>query len=416
MAFHPRQDLIEIFSTFLRFEDDRAVGWLSDRRLQRQIAQAMQAADAPTAETFWVNHWQAVWREHAVSADAADVGQGDDASVPAQQRLALGHLSAYVQETCFWSVRRVITKIDSVQVQIADGFQVAIAQLPKLLNSFDSNLPGSFKAYANTAFANLVRSHLRRRREIDLCSEWGLLLKLSRKQVRESLAHAGFTGDEATAYQLLWQAMLEHYRPAQLKSQRQSAAPTDEMLTLIDQAFQQACSNQAITPEALDSKQITQRLQALAKHARGYLYPGTKSLNVTYGDSESELISNLPDLAADAPITNLIVQEDQQSRQTQQTQLSQVIMAGIMALEASSQELLRLYYQENATQQAMAQQLQTKQYTISRKLTRIRQQLLLVVTQWSQTELHISLNSDVIESISNALEDWLQNHYDQPTG
>jgi RNA polymerase sigma factor (sigma-70 family) len=406
MVFAPRQSLVASFSTFLRFEHDRAVGWLDDRRLKRSIQQLLTAPDAPTSEAFWVNYWQAIWQAQHAAEAAARSPQSD-----AQHRLALGHLTAYLQETCFWSVQRIIVRLDSVQYSIVDGFQIAIAQLPKLLQAFDPNRPGSFKAYANTAFANLVRSHLRNRREIDLCSTWGLLLKLSRKQIQEALANAGFAEGEATAYRLLWQCLRQHYHPAQLQSQRQLTAPPPAILERIAVDYGQAGREASVPPEALTATQITQRLQLLAQHARAYLYPQLRSLNVTQGDSEDDWLSNLPDPAMDSPMAHLVAEETGLERQDRQAQLNQVLGQAIADLEPTMQALLKLYYQEQATQQAIAKQLQTQQYTVSRKLTKARQQLLLTVAQWSQTELHISLNSDVIASISTALEDWLQMYY-----
>lgn len=332
MAFQPRKDLVDIFSTFLRFENDRAAGWLSDRHLKRNCEPVLQQPDAPNSEDFWVNQWHAIWQEQRVSATTPS----PKAASP-QQRMALGHLSAYVQETCFWSVRRVIRKIDSTQFQVVDGFQIAISQLPKLLKAFDPNLAGSFNAYANTAFANLVRSQLRQRREIDLCSEWRLLLKLSRKQVRETLAHAGFAAPEAASYERLWQALLENYRPGQRQSQKQSVAPDETQLQQIAATFEQFCQAAEILPETLDQQQITQRLQLLAQKARAYLYPSTRSLNMTYGDGESDLLSNLPDVAAETPMANLMIQEEREQQQRRQQQLNQVMTAAIATLDRDAQ-------------------------------------------------------------------------------
>ncbi len=412
MVFPSRSGLVEVFSTFLRFEHDRTAGWLSDRRLQRSIERLLHTPDAPNSEKFWVNYWQTLWREH--SPDTVSSASPPAERPNSQHRLALGHLTAYLQDTCFWSVQRVMGRLDSVQYQIVDGFQIAIAQVPKLLQAFDPNRPASFKTYANTAFGNLIRTHLRSRREVDLCSTWGLLLKLSRKQIQEALANAGLSETDIVTDRLLWQSFQQHYHPAKLQSQRQLAAPSAETLTQIATDYTQACFAAQLPQVELTSEQVSQHLQTIAQHVRAYLYPNVRSLNVTHADSEDDWLSNLPDLAKQAPMTNLVAEEEGLERHDRQSQLNQVIGDAIANLEPMMQDLLRLYYQEQATQQAIAKQLQTQQYTISRKLTKARQKLLLAVAQWSQTELHISLNSDVIESISTTLEDWLQLHYAKP--
>jgi DNA-binding transcriptional regulator LsrR (DeoR family) len=63
------------------------------------------------------------------------------------------------------------------------------------------------------------------------------------------------------------------------------------------------------------------------------------------------------------------------------------------------------------TQQQIAQQLGVKQYTVSRQLTKIKKTLLMELAQWSQKTLHIPVQSDVIDSMSNSLEEWLIAHY-----
>jgi DNA-binding transcriptional regulator LsrR (DeoR family) len=88
-----------------------------------------------------------------------------------------------------------------------------------------------------------------------------------------------------------------------------------------------------------------------------------------------------------------------------------VLTEAIAALDPSIQELLQLYYQDQLTQQQIAKQQNVKQYTISRKLTKARESLLLTLTQWSQTTLHISPTSNVVKFISITLEEWLQAHF-----
>jgi len=68
-----------------------------------------------------------------------------------------------------------------------------------------------------------------------------------------------------------------------------------------------------------------------------------------------------------------------------------------------------LVLQRGLTQQQIALQLQMKQYTVSRRLTKSRETL-QALAQWSQQTLHISLSSNVLKNISAVLE-LLQNYY-----
>jgi DNA-directed RNA polymerase specialized sigma24 family protein len=112
-------------------------------------------------------------------------------------------------------------------------------------------------------------------------------------------------------------------------------------------------------------------------------------------------------------LQNLIVEEESRKREQQQAQISNVLVAAIAELEPDLQEFLQLYYGQNLTQQEIAKQLDLKQYTVSRRLTKARTLLLKTLSQWTQEILHISLSSEVIESTSIVLEEWLQGHYQQ---
>ncbi|NJO53383.1 MAG: hypothetical protein HC840_32720 [Leptolyngbyaceae cyanobacterium RM2_2_4] len=74
--------------------------------------------------------------------------------------------------------------------------------------------------------------------------------------------------------------------------------------------------------------------------------------------------------------------------------------------------LLALYYGQQLTQQQIAQQLEIKQYTVSRRLSSTKEILLKAIAQWSQETLHISLTSPAVQQMSLVLEEWLQVQYD----
>ena len=73
-----------------------------------------------------------------------------------------------------------------------------------------------------------------------------------------------------------------------------------------------------------------------------------------------------------------------------------------------------MYYGQELTQQQIAEQLAVKQYTVSRRLTKSRESLLLALASWSKETLHISLTSDVLNYISTVLEEWLKVYYSHP--
>jgi RNA polymerase sigma factor (sigma-70 family) len=391
-----RKDLIEIFSTFLQFEGDRPTLWAIDPRLHRSMTKSI-ASEPRGSEDFWATYWLRQYTQHL------------DATNPAR-RQPIDHLSAYLQETCFWAVSRVMPRMGSMQVQLSDGFQVAISDVPKLLDAFDASKPSGLKTYANAVFGNSLRDYLRQRREVDFCSEWGLLQKISRKRLLDALTANNFDRLTCDRYYLAWQALTTNHSPDRSPKLRALAAPTPEIWQAIEQSYNR---DRKAFPHltAATAKEIEKWLLDAAKKVRSYLYPTVNSLNVKKGEDndaewESDLVGN--DLE---PMAHLEAQETRAERQTQQQRMVEVLQTAIDRLDASSSQLLNLYYRDRATQQQIAQQLDMPQYTVSRKLSKTRETLLKAILVWGQTTLHIAPTSDVINSISALLEEWLESFY-----
>jgi RNA polymerase sigma factor (sigma-70 family) len=160
-----------------------------------------------------------------------------------------------------------------------------------------------------------------------------------------------------------------------------------------------------------NAAQIESWLLRCAKAIRLFQNPPQVSLNVTLsgeadGDERLDLLSDGGSL-----LTDLIDQEEAEANLAQRRQVGDVLSGAIAALDGTAQALLQAYYQQQLTQQQIAQKLGIKQYTVSRQLTRLRQGLLLTLAEWSQQTLHISLTPSVLDSMSHALEEWLTTHY-----
>jgi RNA polymerase sigma factor (sigma-70 family) len=389
----PRQSIIDIFSTFLQLETDRFRSWIPDSRLRRSMQQCLnQFPEEKSSETFWAIYWHKQWQQ---------------SSHP-----ALGHLSAHLQETCYWSAQRVAMRLEGSQHGVADCFQVAIAEVPKILRGCDPNQPTSLKTYANTAFGNIIRDYLRQRREVDRCSDWGLLLKISRKQLLEALQHNGLNAESCDRYWLAWSCFSSSYAPTKTPGQRQTLPPDAATWKEIVQRYNVQRQQLADSDIRATAEQLEKWLTQAAKFARAYLYPAIGSLNVPRaGQDSGEMQDDLPDPAQSSLLTELIAQEEADDRQIQQTQLNHVLTQAVNQLDATAQDMLQLYYQQGLTQQQMAQQLGVPQYKISRKLAKARETLLLALSRWSEETLHTSPTSNVIKYISTLLEEWLQMYY-----
>jgi DNA-directed RNA polymerase specialized sigma24 family protein len=149
-----------------------------------------------------------------------------------------------------------------------------------------------------------------------------------------------------------------------------------------------------------------------AKLARTYLYPVVASLNVPKpGWETGEIQDELPASSDESLLATLEAQEEATARDTQRAQMQAVLVDAIAQLDAQLAQLIALYYQQGLTQQQIAQRLELPQYTISRKLAKARETLLIALTRWSQETLHTLPTSTVVKAVSIYLEEWLQSHY-----
>ncbi|HEY9812156.1 MAG TPA: sigma-70 family RNA polymerase sigma factor, partial [Candidatus Sericytochromatia bacterium] len=153
-------------------------------------------------------------------------------------------------------------------------------------------------------------------------------------------------------------------------------------------------------------------LLACAKAARAYLYPTQISLNAPKsGENAEEFLDSLPETATPSLLSEIIAQEEAQSRAEQLAQINTVLSTALADLDQEAKTILQLYYAQELTQQQIAKQLEIKQYTVSRRLAKTKESLLLALGRWTKDQLHISINSDVLKDISTVLEVWLKLHY-----
>ncbi len=391
----PRQQIIHLFSTFIQLADDLFERWVTDFMLQRSIQQAIkQVAEPNTADSsehFWVLYWYRLWQIKP-------------------ECLATGHLSAYLQEACYWVAQRVVLQLTSTQYKLSDCFQIAIASLPAVLKGYNPSQGASLKTYATVVFSNKLRDALRQQGEANSRTDWGLLRKISQKQLVESLQAAGFSEKAIANYRLAWTCFKTFCAPSETPATRQLSAPNRATWANITQLYNTQRLRQVPPIESQATPENLERwLKDCAKQARAYLYPAITSLNINKSESGAgEILDDLPAETEASGLTDLILQEELQERQTQQSQINTVLKAALENLDSQMQTLLNLYYAQKLTQQQIAAQLEVKQYTVSRRLSSAKEKLLLALAKWSQETLHISLTSPAVRDMSLLLEEWLQ--------
>ncbi|HEY9660684.1 MAG TPA: sigma-70 family RNA polymerase sigma factor [Allocoleopsis sp.] len=390
-----RQEIIEIFSTFLVFDADRLQGWMTDARLRRNMERCLaQFSPSEQSESFLELYWHKLWQTQS-------------------NRFAQSHLAANLQEVCYWAAQKASRRFENVEYSLADCFQVAIAALDKVLQGFDRNRNISLKGFASLKFSSVIKDTLRQRWITDICTPWALLHKLSKKRLVESLQNAGLAPAKIQQYVLAWTCFNTLHTPTEVPgrttSTRKMIKPDPKTWEAIAALYNQHRQTQlpAATPAA-SSDDLEKWLTSCATAARQYLYPAVTSINAPKpGQEEGEILDNLPEATGKAALADLIAAEET----TQAQQINLVLKQAIEQLEPSLQTLLQLYYVQGLTQQEIAKQLQVQQYTISRQLTKMKRSLQHYLIRWSQETLHIAPNLDVLESISLMLEEWLKAHY-----
>ncbi|OYD88249.1 RNA polymerase subunit sigma-70 [Nostoc sp. 'Peltigera membranacea cyanobiont' 213] len=390
----PRQQIIEMFSTFIELEGDRFSKWLIDIKLYRNIQNCLEySALNPNSENFLALHWHKCWREESNS-------------------IAIMHLSAYLQESNYWAAKKTIAKFTNSQHSLADYFQMANAEIETILKNFNIEKCSSLKAYATMAVPSRLKDILRQRKEADICTNWALLRKVSKKQLLEALAQAGLSPILIAQYRLAWTCFKELYVQNQPGGTKSLLQPEPQLWEAIVNLYNRERQNQLTqpTPQCTREK-IEQWLTQAAIYVRGYLYPPVSSLNLAISEDDSTTTFDLPDPFSDSLIAQMIAQEDAQNQQNQQSQIEAFLLKTLQTFEAKSQEILKLYYQQGLTQPQIVERLQMSQPTVSRRLLKARELMLAALIQWSQDTLNISVTSNLVNDMSSALEEWLKVKY-----
>lgn len=394
----PRKDLVEIFTTFLSFETHQTSGWHADPRLKRSFSKTLEQLDDSSGPTlsasalalYWYQRWQ-----------------------PIPTNLPRLHLFAYVQEPCYWAAYRLSQRIahsaSASLYTVFDCFNLAIAELPKVLHGFDPNRGASLATYAEMAFSNVLRDNLRQRKAADICSDWTLLRKISKKRLIEALEHQGLSTELVQYYCLAWMCFRELWIPEQ--GRQRSTNPPPEFWTQLAQAYNEV---KPLGQPSPSPTQLEQWLQKTCKTLRTYLYPPLDSLNQPLPGSDGrDRLDLLPADEDTSLLQQIIAQEESHTRQQQQTQLNQVLNEAIATLKPDWQTALRLYYQDNQNQSQIAKQLQCSQPSVARYLIKARETLITALLTWASTELNSPPTPERIKTQSDALEEWLHLHYGQ---
>lgn len=407
---HPRHDLIQIFSAFAQLDGDRFHSWVTDTKLRRNMQHVLEVAsnseafnsEASTSEAWWSLYWHQYWAQEDKSTSSS---------------ISLGHLTAYLQEPCYWAAYQMTGKFTNTQYRLSDYFQIAIAEVPAVLYRFQPNRGANLKTFASIAFPSLLKDHLRQQQEVNLCTAMGLLRRVSKRRFLAALSQAGLSTFDIAQYRLAWTCFNALY--VQPQTGTQQLPPLDRALwSAITDLYNRERRNQLDVSAPDCTPEVMERwMNQCAAWVRSYLFPAIESLNAIKGETESsqEIQETFADTLRDSLLSELVAQEELQERQQQQLQLRNEIVAALERLDSQSQEFLRLYYQQGLTQQQIIRKLNLSQATVSRRLTKAREAILMALVEWSQKVMNNPPTPNLIKDMSAALEEWLGVYYDDLT-
>ncbi len=102
-------------------------------------------------------------------------------------------------------------KYDEIRLDDSDTFYGKACCYAQLLHIEQAvfNLRQAINLSHNQYHKSIIKDTLRQRQEADICTDWALLHKLSRKRLLESLQNAGFKSPTIESYILAWECFQE---------------------------------------------------------------------------------------------------------------------------------------------------------------------------------------------------------------
>jgi len=134
-----------------------------------------EALDPEAKENFWTQYWL------------------KEALKENPDQLAKGHLSAYLEETCYWTAITTAQKLTNSGFTWMDCFQIAraaAAEPMKFFAKYDSNR-SRFHTYSQLKLKTAILETIRAGREKEKYSQAGLLRSLTKTLLKKSLEKAG---------------------------------------------------------------------------------------------------------------------------------------------------------------------------------------------------------------------------------
>lgn len=374
-----RRDIVEMFSTFIQIDDHYdaiGLGWAKSPRLASNMTKKI-AAEAIANEEFWAQYWlKATLKDSQTKSSARE------------------HLSAYLEEACYWTALKIYQQLAAYQLRRVDCFLMLreVAANPvKLFKNYDYK-SSSVKTYSQFPLKSAVLDQVRKGRELDKYTWPALLRAVTKKRLKESLHKANIKEPEMSRCLLAWQCFRDKYVPTKAAGSKQLQPPDQRQMEAIANHY-----NQQYNPQESLSGQTIQKLLELC-------------VQVIQDCSKTSFVA-IEDCIFEPAFISEDSLEEQETVETEYHQLTEVLSKAFAALPEEAQTLLNLWYGLGMTQSDLALALGiAQQYQVSRTVGRHKQLLLKPLAEWSQETWEITLNSQQLGEMGKQLDGWLEEH------
>ncbi len=405
-------DIVSTFSKFIlnfRENGDRIIPiWQAYPKLQQNMQHLLER-DTDATEELWARYFLQVLREEV------------EANSCSSKDYAQGHLSAYLQTTCYSVALQLHHKHSRVDVfrrvyTYQDYFQKAnvLASNPgEVLKKFNFEVPSKIQAYAQALLERAVIEQIRRENRHTSGLRfvgWGLLRNTRRRELQAALT-GRISQDKVEQHVLTWQCFKEIYVPKTNNGSRRLAPPNNEEFQQIIQYYNQRRLELSEPGEVVAQASIVKMLEVCIAAVRdwrtvSFSYPDTNRdiLGSSSDYGWETILQDSPDYRANKPLVKLEQQEAWH-------QINHILSQAFSQLSAGNQSLLRLWRASlGLTQTEIGLVFNLKQYQISRQYKRCQRSLLQDIAQGCSESLKITLSNEVIEQLDVPLQEWLEKH------
>ncbi len=319
------------------------------------------------------------------------------------------HLTAYLQEVCYWASKEVYNRLGNMIKSLTreECFLLANSaslQPQKLLARYCLNGGSKITTYAQTRLKTVISDLVYQQRGWKLCSDWGLLKKMSKINRQKSLTEiGGLTGEKLQAYLLVWQCFTDNVASSSPHKNRKLSPPNSGQLQLMTKQYNLLANKLFKTKSQLTVNQLQTRLEFCCKIARQFTNPQTVSYPENFELTSSEV----------NPITYLEVKEANQ----ESAKINHTLSTAFNNMSLERQAVMYLLYGLNLTQEEVIKILPTtypnfitKQYQLSREMNKIRQVLLKAIIQPSSSAKKAKISTEKLKALKQPIEQWLNQY------